>query len=573
MPSPPQVLIVGAGPVGLTLATLLRRHGTPFRIVDQGTGPVRESRATDVHARTLELFSTIGLAEPLIALGRRALGASFYSGGRRIARVPVHELATPYPFILGVPQYETERLLLDDLARQGVAVERGVRFEGMDPDGDGVRVALRSGGRVEQARVGWLVGCDGANSAVRQGLGLPFEGTSYPEIFMLADARLDWELPADELHIFLSGEGFFQALPMPGERRVRLFVDVSGEQAELEPEREVFEALGRARAGLPLRVRSPGWMSKFRVHRRMVPRYRVGRVLLAGDAAHIHSPVGGQGMNTGIQDAWNLAWKLGLVVAHRAPESLLDTYHTERHAVARVTLLETHLATRMSQLKNPLLRELRDALAVSLGGIGAFSRWMAEVIGELRIQLPDSPIVTRDRASVLFADVLSDPLDERPSLAHWAEFGGAPDAGHRAPDRRFGGPGDARRFFSLLGGTRHLLLLFDGAKATPEGYKNLAGLAERVRARHGRVVEPLIVVPASERPAVLGGSHPVLLDPGGDLHCGFGARAECAYVVRPDGYIGYRAQPADAEAILAYLDRLLEARDPPRESRAESNPG
>lgn len=207
--------------------------------------------------------------------------------------------------------------------------------------------------------------------------------------------------------------------------------------------------------------------------------------------------------------------------------------------------------------QNPILRELRDVLSASLSGIGTFSRWIAEVTGALRIQLPDSSIVTRDRASVLFADVVDDPVTERPSLAQWAEFGSAPDAGHRAPDRRFGGPEDGRQFFSLLGGARHLLLLFDGSKATPDGYENLARIAEAVRARHPLTVEPLIVVPCSDRPAAIDEAHRVLLDPGGDLHCGFGARAECAYVIRPDGYIDYRTQPADAEGILAYLERLL----------------
>ena len=567
----PAVLVVGAGPVGLTLATLLHRHGVAARVVDQNAGPVRESRATDVHARTLELLETLGLADALIARGRKSRAATFYGGGRAIARVDVHQLAdaagggaipareltTSYPFILGVPQYETERLLIEDLGRQGGTVERGVRVEGLEQGAHDVRVRMRRSDELEEARFAYVVGCDGASSTVRQAMGVPFEGLTYPELFMLADVSLDGPLAPDELHVFLAPSGFFQTLPMPGERRVRLFLDVTGDHAALEPTLETFRALAAERVDAPLTLGDPGWMSKFRVHRRMVPRYRLGRLMLAGDAAHVHSPVGGKGMNTGIQDAFNLAWKLALVARGRAGDALLESYHVERHAVAVATLSDTHFATRLSMIKAPVAPELRDLVVSMASAVCPFQRWLAEVTGELRVHMRGSPIVEQRRGSVLFATLTRDPTNEDASVADWIEFGGAPEAGTRPPDRRFGAPGEERRLSSLLRGSRHVLLLFDGARATPEGYANLARIAAAVRASFSDVVEARVVVPAAERPASLPEADDVLLDPGGDLHCAFGARAECAYLLRPDGYVGYRCQPADEADIVGYLGRLL----------------
>ncbi len=568
----PEVLVVGAGPVGLTVANLLTRQGVRCRVVDAGDGPVRESRATDVHARTLELLATVGLADALVARGRTAKAANFYGSGRRVTCVRLDQLATPYPFALGVPQYETERLLLDALAdAKGPPVERGVTLTGLTQQGASVHVTLsHREGREETVTVPWVVGCDGSRSAVRRALGIAFEGETYPESFLLADVRVQWALPDDELHIFLSERGFFQALPMPGARRCRLFLDLADEPSPDEfdatgaPTPALFARLAKERVALPIAFDDFGWRSRFRIHKRLAARYRDRRVFLAGDAAHVHSPVGGQGMNTGIQDAFNLAWKLSLAVRGRGSEALLDSYDEERRAVGRLVLRETHFATRMSMLRSPLLCAVRDATSAWMSSATPFQRWLAEVTGELRVHHAGSTIVAEDRAPLLFAKVLRDASTEDASVADWIEFGGAPGAGARAPDRLFGLADERRRFFSMLDGTRHLVLLFDGASATEGGYKTLDAIAARVRARFGALVNVRVVVPSPTRPAVLGEAS-VVLDPGGDLHCGFGARAECVYVLRPDGYVGYRAQPADADALDAYLTAVLGA--PPDAAR------
>ena len=564
MTQPLDALIVGAGPTGLTLAALLARHGLTFRIIDRNGGPSGESRATDMHVRTLELFAHLGIARRLIACGRRAHRVNFHGADGPIAQLDITALDTPYPFILGIPQDATERILLDELLSFGHrGVERDTCLTDLhqpdDPDGPVTATVTGPGGRHEAIEARWLIGCDGASSTVRQLLALPFAGVTYPEAFMLADIDIDWALPRDELHTFFSPTGFVTVLPMPGERTVRLFVDLPEGQQERQPDLDTFRALFAERVPAPATLYTPGWMSRFRVHRRMVPRYQVGRVFLAGDAAHIHSPVGGQGMNTGVQDAFNLAWKLALVARGHAPTALLDSYHAERHPVGAMTLLETDVATRMSTLRDPTVCWLRDRLSAMTMSLAGLSHLIAQVTAELHVNVRSSPIVAASRSSLLAAEVVHNPDTEHASVAEWLEFGWGPEAGDRAPDRAFGPAHHKRDFHTLLGGTHHALMLFDGAATTNDGYANLARIAAAVRQRFGHVVHVHVAVPRPDAPASLLNEPSLLRDPEGDLHCAFGARAECAYLIRPDGYIAWRSQPAALEPILAYLSRHFRA--------------
>ncbi len=404
-----------------------------------------------------------------------------------------------------------------------------------------------------------MVGADGAHSSVRHLLNLPFEGISYPEHFMLADIDLEWDLSREQLHIFLSKRGFLMALPLPGENRVRLFVDIPHEQSHFFPTRESFAQIIQERTSpdTPFALNNAGWMSRFRLHRRIVPRYQVGRIFLAGDAAHIHSPVGGMGMNMGVQDSFNLGWKLAMVEQKIAGPSLLESYHVERHAVGSSTLLKTDLATRMSMIRSAILQELRDQFSPLVMQVPGMKPWMAQITSALDVHVRNSPIVRAHRRSVLLAEVTSDPATEHASVKDWFEFGWGPEAGDRAPDRLFGHAGQKRRFSSLMNGKTHQLLLFDGAVDTPEGYKTLQRIAQRARQQLGHPIEVRLIIPASTPPPFLADNPLVLLDPGGDLHCSFGARAECLYLLRPDGYIAYRSQPAVEQALYRYLDAIF----------------
>jgi len=544
-----RVLVVGAGPVGLTMACELLRRGVKTRIVDACAVPTEKSKALGVQARTLEALDAMGIADRFVAAGRKIHGANFYADGARLAHVSLDDIDSPYTYMLSLPQSETERLLAEHLAELGGRVEREVKLTALEQDAGGVTATLvHADGKVESDRVAWLVGCDGSHSAVRHAVGLPFEGMPYEESFVLADVRIAWDLPDDETHAFIAPDGAIAALPLP-----KGLWRLVGEAGIPEPTIDDVVRLLRERGGPKATVTSAGWVAPFRIHRRMVPRYREGRVFVAGDAAHIHSPIGGQGMNTGIQDAYNLAWKLALAVSGAAHDGLLDSFDPERRPVASATLQGTDLATKVVTLRNPVAREVRNRLGAMLAGLEIVQKRLLAQASEIAVGYRTSPIVDEHRASVARATV-GKRVGEQPTLADWVGFGGAPHPGDRAPDVAVD---DAVTAFSLLRHTASTLLLFDGAAPTPEGYANLAGIARRVGERWGEHVKTWIVVPRRARPAELAGEEPVLLDPKAALHRRYGAGSECLYLLRPDGYVGFRSQPASWKALEDHLSRIL----------------
>jgi 2-polyprenyl-6-methoxyphenol hydroxylase-like FAD-dependent oxidoreductase len=543
------VLVVGAGPVGLTMACELRRHGVACRVVERLDVPTDKSKALGVHARTLECLTFAGIADRFVAAGNKMHGTNVYADGKRVAHVSFDDIASRYPYVLLLAQNETERLLAERLAELGGAVERGTELTGFTQDDDCVTATLaRAGGKAETARFAWVVGCDGAHSAVRKSLGLPFEGVPYEESFALGDLRVDWSVPDDEVHAYLSAEGGVVCFPFGRDGRWRVIAECDAK----EPTVEDFERLLRARGAPSAKLSEPRWLASFRIHRRIVPRYRSGRAFVAGDAAHIHSPIGGQGMNTGMQDAINLAWKIALVQTGAASPRLLDSYDTERRPVAAQTLSGTDMATRALTLRNPVAREIRDRVMTLLSGLELVQRRMLTTASEIGVGYRSSPIVAERRAPLGRATV-GKRVGEQPTVGDWLDFGAGPRAGDRVPDVAVEGE---RCLFDLLCHTKHTLLLFDGAAATPEGYRSLAAIARRVGERRSPGIDAWIVVPRAERPRELAEER-VVLDPQGALHACFGAGAECLYLVRPDGYVGFRSQPADGEALEAYLTRLM----------------
>lgn len=552
----PDVLIIGAGPVGLALACSLRTHGIQCLVIDQNTGPVKESRATDIHARTMELCATLGVTDALLARGKRSHAAWFYSNGNRVAGFRTDELPTPYPFILGIPQYVTEEVLLARFEELGGQVLRKHTLVSFEQSENHVAVLLEDAlGQTIAMDVPWLVGCDGATSSVRRCLGLPFEGDTYDELFLLADMRIDWPLTKDELHLFLKEQGFFMVLPMP-DGWIRAFASVPPGRKDLVADRPSFERMMQERMHVPCKVVETGWISQFRIHRRMVPHYRVDRVFLAGDAAHIHSPVGGQGMNIGIQDAMNLGFKLALAVRGQARPELLHSYQTERHHAAARTLRDTHLATTLSMFQSPWLRIPRDLLGRATYNCPALARWMCELVASFHCDVRDSPAVESMRGSLLRADVFSDKSTEEPSLFEHLSYSTGTRAGERAPYARFGAQ-EEKTSFSLLAPNRHTLLLFDGLARTAEGYRKLAAITREALQLFPDVVRPLTVVPDADRPEELPLDIDVVADPGAKLHTAFAADAECAFLIRPDGYVAFRCQPADPSQIMKFLAKIF----------------
>jgi 2-polyprenyl-6-methoxyphenol hydroxylase-like FAD-dependent oxidoreductase len=563
--APPGVLVVGAGPVGLTAACELLRRGIEARIVDCAPARTEHSRALAVQARTLEVLDAMGIAERFVAAGTKLHGLNVYADGARIVHVDFDDIDSPFPYVLSLPQSDTERILGERLTELGGRVEREVTLTALAQDSGAVSATLTdASGRTEHERFAWLVGCDGSHSAVRHALGLTFDGAPYGESFVLGDAHLTWELPGDEMHAFIGPAGPLAAFPLP-HGRWRLVAEVRNECRTPEgsglertaavdpPTLDDFERLLRERGAPAARLRDAGWLAAFGIHRRIVPRLREGRVFLAGDAAHIHSPAGGQGMNTGMQDAYNLAWKLSLVSAGAGREALLDSYDAERRPIAAATLVATDVATRVVTMRHPVARELRDGLGALLSSIDAVQKRILAQSSELAVSYRASSIVDEHRSSVARATV-GKRVGEQPTLADWVGFAGAPHPGDRAPDVVID---PATTLFALLRHTRSTLLLFDGAAPTAEGYRNLLDVAARTGERWGAHVETWIVVPRRMPPNELSGFDRVLLDPKGALHRRYGAGSECVYVIRPDGYVGFRSQPAAWRPLQEHLSMIL----------------
>jgi 2-polyprenyl-6-methoxyphenol hydroxylase-like FAD-dependent oxidoreductase len=547
-------LVVGAGPTGLTMAAELMRHGLSCRIVDSLAAPSRLSRALVVQSRTVELFDDFGIAGKLLAHGEPMTGYNILGAGGRRARLlmrPLPWLETRYPRPVMVSQDATEAVLTEYLASFGLAVEWGVTFRGFREDGGEVESTLEhQDGAVETVRARWLLGCDGAPSQVRKEAGIPFEGASYDYACMLVDARVDWPLGHGELFIIPSRHGVVAAFPMKGENRYRLSFNLprygKSETAPLTlPE---MQALTESMVPVPTRLSDPSWMTRFRQHCLGVPHYRRGRVFLAGDAAHIHSPAGGQGLNTGIQDAYNLAWKLALVTRGRAPESLLDTYHLERHRVGQKLLEGTDKRFALLSSGGLPLRMLRAYVlpraARWLFKTSFMERKLLRFVSELFIHYRHSPLSTeslsgQDAGGVRIAD--------------------GPAPGERVPDLPLRGAG-VERVHDVLRGPHHTLLLFAGQAPGGEAPAKLEQLARQLESAYGPgLLRARVVVTGA-------GAGPYTLeDATGAAHRRFGAGTACLYLVRPDDYVGYRARPIREKALVEELTARL---GPPREERS-----
>lgn len=555
-----EVIVVGAGPTGLTIAAELYRHGVACRVVDASDGPTTESRAFSVQPRTLEVYEDMGLLDEVLAGGARVFGLSAWVGDERIVHVTFDELDAPYPFVLSIPQSETERLLEAHLERLGGKVERGVTLTDLSQDDDRVAIELsHADGRSESAFCGWLLGCDGARSAVRKAIGQEFSGDCYEEQLFMVDAALDWAHHHDEVNVFLHEEGTLAAFPLPGgDDRYRIVATPPAGSQEVEPTLEWFqELITRRAAEAEPTLSDPVWLHSLHIHHRLVDAYRTGQVFLVGDAAHVHSPVGGQNMNTGIQDAYNLAWKLALVIQRRGLKSLLDSYHLERRPIAEQVRGDTDFATKAVMLRHPVGQALRNEIGKVLAGLEVVQRRVTRQVGQLTFSYRRSPIVGEERSSILTANLGASRYSEAPNVRDWIDFGAAPLPGDRAPDARAQAEGQTTRVFDLLRGTHHTLLLFDGGAPTKEGYENLRDIARRVSQVYGERIKPWIVVPHAEQPEPLCEDCEVVLDPEGEVHSTYGAGAECLYLIRPDGYVGFRAQPASESALYTYLHRVF----------------
>jgi 2-polyprenyl-6-methoxyphenol hydroxylase-like FAD-dependent oxidoreductase len=394
------VLIVGAGPTGLILALWLTRFGVKVRIVDKTAEAGTTSRALAVHARTLELYRQLDLADVIIARGHKVPAVNLWVQGKKEARLPFEDVGgdlTPYPFLHIFPQDEHERLLIARLQEMGVAVERRTEVVSYSDDGNRIVASLRGpGGEEERCEATFIAGCDGARSIVRQTMGTGFPGGTYRQVFYVADVEASGPPTDGELHVDLDEADFLALFPLAGAGRARLIGTVRDERADHADTLSFGDVGQRAIQHLKVDVKRVNWFSTYHVHHRVTEHFRRGRAFLLGDAAHIHSPAGGQGMNTGIGDAINLAWKLAAVLQDRAPPALLDTYEPERIAFARRLVKTTDrlftLATAEGFVADIVRTRIVPLLAPAAASFQAGREWVFRTVSQITINYRESAL-------------------------------------------------------------------------------------------------------------------------------------------------------------------------------------
>ena len=385
------ILIVGAGPVGLFLANECARRDLRYRIVETNATQSQHSKALAIFPRTLEIFDMANVAGPFLDLANRVTSVAIMVGDHQLGHMPFTPEDTPYSFVAMVPQDVTEKLLVQELQRRGGHVEYETTFVSAVQHDDFVTATLHQKGKSIELSAAFVVGCDGAHSAVRHLLDLPFEGAMYDALFLLADIQSNEALPADQLQLCPNEAGPVAIFPMNSTRR-RVVAMINQKEGDA-PSLEMVQRILRERAPKELEAKALHWSSYFQIHHRQVAKLRIGRMFVAGDAAHIHSPFGGQGMNTGLHDVWNLAWKLDLAVHGRASEELLDSYTAERRPVIKSVIETTDHLTKVMGTPSKLAQVLRDTVIPMVSRLAPFQHAFVGRLSELGIAYSGSPIV------------------------------------------------------------------------------------------------------------------------------------------------------------------------------------
>jgi 2-polyprenyl-6-methoxyphenol hydroxylase-like FAD-dependent oxidoreductase len=514
------VIIVGAGPTGLSLACQLIRYGVDFVVVEKNEGITPYSKALGVHARTLEIYEQLDLARKAVERGTIAGRVRLLEAGEIVGEVDLSNIGqglSAYPFMLVLEQSENERLLYEYMQGHGREVLWQTELESLSQDGTGVTANVRNSSGESQIIAGkYLVGCDGPHSPVRHTLGLSFAGSTFERLFYVADVWIDWKFSHDALHGCLAKNGVVAFFPMPGEKRWRIVgaFPEGHEKDEGEVLYEEIEARIKQEAELELDITRVDWFSTYKVHSRHVEKFSSGRCFVAGDAAHIHTPAGGQGMNTGIQDAYNLAWKLALVLKESAPECLLDTYNEERLPNAR-RLLETtdrmfNLAAGNDWFLNLIRTTVFPPMAKFILGIDAVKRKFFRLISQIGITYRESSLSSHDG-------------DEEFEVK----------AGDRMPYFLV----DGRSVYDKLRAPKfHLLSFSDGQSDAPHQYQKAR---DEIESKYSHLLD-CYVIPLYTHVAKL-----------------FGTNKSFTVLLRPDNYLAFISPETSLSGLVVYLKEIM----------------
>ncbi len=532
----PRVLIVGAGPVGLSLALECARRDVPFRLIDSAAEPSTHSKALAIWSAAQEFFSALGVLDRMTGEGLHPAGIRMSNRRRTLLRVPSGEFVdSPYPGPLILPQSATERILAERLVELGHRVERQVELRSLEQDDHSISASLvHADGSMETQRCEYLVGCDGAHSAVRHAVGVKFEGKARPECFILCDAELSGKrmLP-QEVFIFLSSRGVLPMFPIR-ERVWRVISTREAGDGTAPPTIEEMQEHLADRGPRGFTLSNPEWLSCFRISERKVERFRSGRVLLAGDAAHIHSPAGGQGMNTGLQDSLNIGWKLaGILNGGFDPERLLESYHAERSPVAARVIAGASMRTRIATIARSPLAVLRNWIAALAGHSEQAVAKIAVSFSGTGIRYESSPILVPDTKW----------------HEDWHDHGYKPGSKMRdATVYSDGAPISLLR--EVLASTTHTLIIFSGRRPNYRDADAVASIREQA-AGYASLISTWAVWRGEHGP-----DFSWVLDPEGIAHRRFGAEFLSLCLMRPDGVVAARSQPGDF-AVVQEAVRLL----------------
>ena len=507
------------------MACELARHGIAFRIIDKKPERTLASNATWVQTRTIEILDQIGLAPRFLSKGHACKAININIDGKPLVSIPLQDIDSTYPFILMLPQSDTEKLLIERLDELKNHVQWSAELIDVQQEGNKVLSRVRlADGKTETITSDWLIACDGANSTIREKCQIFFPGEDLTEQFVVADAHIDSFTSKNEIHLFFDEGTLFAASPL-GANKYRIMANLHLDYPrQTFYEKEVIDIVQERGHGAYY-VTDVSWISPFWIHGKVAEQMRHQSIFLMGDAAHIHSPAGGQGMNTGMQDAYNLAWKLALTIKGNAKSVLLDSYQAERHPVVTDVVNQTEKFTKMALFDKSFLTKLRQLSQQILQGEEDITKKICAQVSQLNIQYQDSPVI--------------DYEGESKELS--------PRQGERAPDAMID---QTTRLYDYLRNTQHNILLFTGM--AEKNIPHIKQLQEWLSQLQSDLIKTHVV--ATEK---INGIDNIILDTNHSIHQHYHVKKPTIFILRPDNYIAYRSEKLEYAFIEKFFQQYL----------------